>query len=109
MSDTVTITSVTEEIHLLENAASEIHLLENCVINLSSNGSGGLGNRQVLTYSPSNIYNLSGQPVDPARALFFVNGAKQVYGSDYTINSTVLTWVSSNLSLSVNDTIEIYY
>lgn len=72
--------------------------------------SAGLGsNRQVLTYSPSNSYNLNGQPTDPAKTLFFVNGAKQIYGADYTINSTVLSWVSPSLQLAVNDTIEIYY
>lgn len=71
---------------------------------------GGVGSpREVLTYSPSNIYNLQGQPSNPAKALFFVNGAKQVYGVDFTINNTVLAWVSSSLQLAVNDTIEIYY
>lgn len=65
--------------------------------------------REVLTYSPSNSYNLQDQPSNPAKSLFFVNGAKQVYGVDFTINNTVLAWVSSTLQLGVNDTIEVYY
>lgn len=70
---------------------------------------GAAAAREVLTYSPSNSYNLQDQPPNPAKALLFVNGAKQSYGADFAINNTVLTWTSTNLSLSATDTIEIYY
>ena len=59
-------------------------------------------------YTPTGIYALPTTPADPSQVQVFVNGAKQVYGIDYTIVGTVLTWTSPNLDLSSIDILEIY-
>ena len=59
-------------------------------------------------YTPTGIYALPTAPIDPSQVQVFVNGAKQVYGIDYTIVGTVLTWTSPNLDLSSIDILEIY-
>jgi hypothetical protein len=76
---------------------------------LGGGGPGGPGGGlTTLTYSPSGNYTLSVAPSRPDLSLLFVNGAKQVYGADYTINGTVLSWVSTSLSINAQDIIEAY-
>jgi hypothetical protein len=75
-------------------------------------GAGGTGAGAaaptVLAYSATNNYTLASAPADPAAVQFFVNGAKQRHGADYTITGTVIAWVSTDLILSTTDTIEVY-
>jgi hypothetical protein len=61
-----------------------------------------------LTYAPSNAYTLPSAPTNPAVPQVFINGGKQTYGLDYNIIGAVLNWISPNLTLSANDTIEVY-
>ena len=73
-------------------------------------GPPGLGTTPVAitaTATP-NTYSLAIAPIDPAAVLLFINGAKQRYGADYNIVGTVINWISPNLSLSPDDTIEVY-
>jgi hypothetical protein len=75
-------------------------------------GAGGTGAGAspptVLAYSATNSYTLPTAPIDPSTIQFFVNGAKQRYGADYTVTGTVIAWVSTDLILSTTDTIEVY-
>lgn len=71
-------------------------------------GDGASGPPINITYNPTGIYTLPKPPIDPSKVMVFVNGAKQVYGIDYTIVGTVLTWVSPNLALSNTDIFEAY-
>lgn len=71
-------------------------------------GGGGSGALTTLAYSPSGAYTLPATPSRPDLSLLFINGAKQTYGLDYNINGTVLSWISPNLPISVNDIIEAY-
>jgi hypothetical protein len=71
-------------------------------------GDGASGPPIRPAYNPAGIYSLLNPPIDPSKVMVFVNGAKQVYGIDYTIVGTVLTWVSPNLALSSTDIFEVY-
>jgi hypothetical protein len=71
-------------------------------------GDSGISTLDVLEYSPTGVYTLSRSPIDPSKTKVFINGAKQGYGVDYFISGTLLTWVSSTLSLSITDNIEVY-
>jgi hypothetical protein len=71
-------------------------------------GDGASGPPIRPTYNPTGIYALPNPPIDPSKVMVFVNGAKQVYGIDYTIGGTVLTWASPNLALSSTDIFEVY-
>jgi hypothetical protein len=71
-------------------------------------GGGGSGALTTLTYSPSGTYTLPTTPARPDLSLLFINGTKQVYGRDYSINGTVLSWISPDLAINSNDIIEAY-
>ena len=56
-----------------------------------------------------NAYSLFGVPVSPDRSQLYLNGGKQQHGIDYTINASVLTWVSPTLLINSLDLLEIYF
>ena len=62
-------------------------------------------------FNPTNgqtVFTLSAIAVLPELSSLYLNGVKAVYGLHYTINSTVLTWVSP-VQLQSTDDFEILY
>lgn len=72
-------------------------------------GAGGLANRELLAIAPNQTtFNLTAIPSQPHLSQLYLNGAKAGYGTDYTINSSTLTWLSA-IALESTDSLEIYY
>ena len=94
------------EIEIAE-VGGDVEIVEAGTIVLITGGGGGSAPIRP-DYTPTGIYALPTAPIDPSQVQVFVNGAKQVYGIDYTIVGTVLTWTSPNLDLSSIDLLEIY-
>jgi len=63
---------------------------------------------QVLTFSGNNS-SLTKISAAPQLSRLFFNGGKQWYGVDYTINGSILTWLSSSLSIESTDLLEIIF
>jgi len=63
---------------------------------------------QVLTFSGNNS-SLTKISAAPGLSRLFFNGGKQRYGVDYTINGSILTWLSSSLSIESTDLLEIIF
>ena len=84
-------------------------------VQIIQNGGGG-DNWQIEVFTvqavPANQYNLAGAPKldDDNDPLLVVklNGVSATIGSDYTISSSTITWIS-NISLEQNDIIEVLY
>lgn len=72
--------------------------------------SGSASYRDVLTVaSPGQTtFNLLHTPDFPGLSQLYINGVKATYGAEYTINTSILSWLSS-LRLEPTDEIEITY
>lgn len=55
------------------------------------------------------VFALTRAPYQSSLGRLEVNGNLQRYGVDYTIAGTVLTWISSDFSLSPLDTMQFFY
>jgi hypothetical protein len=54
------------------------------------------------------LFALSQNPIDYSVVMLFVNGVKQIYGTDYTVNGNAVTYTSSTILLP-EDKVEAYY
>lgn len=68
-------------------------------------------NTKTLTLNPTDgqtVFVLNGL-TNPIECQMFVNGQKLSYPSDYSINSTILTYTSTDYVLKATDKIEFIY
>lgn len=63
----------------------------------------------VITAEGQNEMTLLGLPTHPQFSKLFLNGNKQIYGLNYTIQAKTLTWLEQEYILNVSDILEIYY
>lgn len=69
---------------------------------------GGTQTRQLLTITDGQtVFTLSSTPTAPQLTNLYLNGVKANYGTEYTINTTILTWLG--ITLASTDTLEILY
>ena len=71
-------------------------------------GSGITFFRDTLNFAQYPTFTQSGSAVDVVTSSLFVNGQKQVYGTDYNIVSSTLNWVGTAIAFPVT-AIEVYY
>jgi len=79
------------------------------VVALNPSGSGtGNKTRLLLTVADGQtVFTLSSTPAAPQLSGLYLNGVKANYGTEYTINTTILTWLG--VTLASTDTLEILY
>lgn len=76
------------------------------------NGGGGGASGVADAYvaiAAQTLFTLSSIPAVPAAVLFFVNGQKQTYTTNYTVVGTTLTWLNVGFSMSAGDEVAAFY
>lgn len=77
-----------------------------------SGGGGGGALPVVDQYTATNgqtVFTLGATPLDPSTLLLFINGARQTYGSDYTVAGSTLTFLAPSFTLSAGDQVAAHY
>lgn len=55
------------------------------------------------------IFTLTIAPLTPLTVEFYINTHKQIYGVDFNIAGTTLTYISTNYAINSTDIVEVYY
>jgi hypothetical protein len=64
---------------------------------------------QFTAIAAQTIFVLSTAPSDPSTLLFFINGARQTYGSDFSVSGSTLTFLAPSFILSAGDQVAAHY
>lgn len=79
------------------------------IVSIGGGGGGSIPDTyQVLAFAGNNS-SLTKISAAPQLSRLFFNGGKQQYGVDYTINGSILTWLSSSLLIEPTDLLEIIF
>ena len=62
-----------------------------------------------ITSNGQTVFALTALPENVNTSKLYINGARQKFGTDYTIAGTVLTWLNTNFTLKTSDVLEVYY
>ena len=122
MSDNIEIIEVIENVtiieQIIENSTTNVEVISSNPIEVSVIQSGVFSifvteSAQYNSFSNitnnQTVFNLTNVPLNPSKALVYLNGQKVMYGPDFMIDSVILTWVNNNIQLNQLDTLEIYY
>ena len=55
------------------------------------------------------VFTLGTAPAVASAVQFYVNGVKYVFGIDYTVVGTTVTWLNGDFNMEAGDTVDIYY
>jgi len=54
-------------------------------------------------------FTLTNAPIDSTTVMMFINGFKQIYGTDYTGSGQTITWLNTDYTLETTDKVEFWY
>lgn len=54
-------------------------------------------------------FTLTNDPIDSTTVMMFINGFKQIYGTDYTGSGQTITWLNTDYTLETTDKVEFWY
>jgi len=76
-------------------------------------GGGGTFDKREEVFVPSTpgqtAFTLAAAPANPSDSSLFVNTVKYLYGTDFSIAGTALTWLDNEFTLDTQDTLEVIY
>lgn len=91
-----------------QSTASLMAYITAQIVSIGGGGGSAPDTYQVLAFAGNNS-SLSKISAAPQLSRLFFNGGKQRYGVDYTINGSILTWLSSSLLIEPTDLLEILF
>lgn len=77
------------------------------IVDASPGGGGGAIETRVVLSPTQSSWTVGAIIVSPQLSRFYINGLKQEYGVDYTINSATIIWLG--MPLRTTWKIELYY
>lgn len=70
----------------------------------------GLEKRVSFTASAGQtLFNIGEIPLNQNLAVMYVNGVRQTYGTDFTINTSILNYLNTSIILEIGDKIDLQY
>lgn len=65
--------------------------------------------QQFIPVDNQTVFTLTTAPLIPTTVEFYINTHKQIYGVDFNIAGTTLTYTSTNYAINSTDIVEVYY
>lgn len=81
-------------------------------VDMTPGGGPGGFNRREQTFVPTlgqTVFTLTAAPVTPNDTSLFVNTVKYLFGIDYTVVGSALTWLDVEFALDSEDALEVIY